>query len=91
MGGNVEKKKAQHRRSEIDKERKGGGSPLRGNRKSKSTLLDEIDDPHGDYVRAGAAGYDRSPEYPWTWEDVRKHEAQVKRLESGNANPERAS
>ncbi len=64
---------------------------MRGNRKLQSTLLDEIDDPHGDYVRAGAAGYDRSPEYPWTLEDVRRHEAEVKGLESWNANLERAS
>ncbi len=54
-------------------------------------LLDEIDDPHGDYVRAGAAGYDRGPEYPWTLEDVRRHEAEIKGLESWNANLERAS
>ncbi len=34
-------------RLEADKQRKRGGSPVRGNRSSKSTFLDEIDDPHG--------------------------------------------
>ncbi len=64
---------------------------MRGNRSSKPTFLDEIDDPHGELIRAGAAGYDRAPEYPWTWDDVRRHEARVKGLELENANPERAS
>jgi hypothetical protein len=36
-------------RRAVDKQRDGGGSPLRGNRKQKATLLDEMDDPHYDY------------------------------------------
>jgi hypothetical protein len=59
---------------------------LRGNRSSKSTFLDEIDDPHGDYSRAGAAGYDKGPEYPYTMEDVRRHDAEVKGLRSEYTN-----
>jgi hypothetical protein len=62
-------------RKEIDKQRGGGGSPVR-NQKPKSTFLDEIDDSHGDYSRAGAAGYDRGPQYPYTMEDVRKYDAE---------------
>ncbi len=34
-------------RIEADKQRKRGGSPVRGSRSSKSTFLDEIDDPPG--------------------------------------------
>ncbi len=64
---------------------------MSGNRSSKPTFLDEIDDPHGDYVRAGASGYDQGPAYPWTKEDVRKYENQVKEQEPGIANPERGS
>ena len=64
---------------------------MSGNRSSKTTLLDEIDDPHGDYVRAGASGYDQGPAYPWTKEDVRRYVNQVKELESGIAHPERGS
>jgi hypothetical protein len=78
-------------RREIDEQRKRGGSPLRGNRKLQSTFLDEIDDPHGDYVRAGVAGHDRGPQYPYTMEDVRRREAEVKGLVSRNTNLERAS
>ncbi len=85
------RRKLNSERREIDEQRKGGGSPLRGNRKLQSTFLDEIDDPHGDYVRAGAAGHDRGPQYPYTMEDVRRHEAEVKGLESWNTNLERAS
>ena len=69
-------------RREIDEQRKGGGSPLRGNRQLQSTLLDEIDDPHGDYVRARARGHEQVLQYPWTTEDVRRHEAENKGLES---------
>jgi hypothetical protein len=39
-------KRGAEERIAVDKARKGGGSPLRGNRKSKSTFLDEIDDPN---------------------------------------------
>ena len=66
-------------RKEIDKQRGGGGSPVR-NQKPKSTFLDEIDDPHGEYVRAGAEGYERGPQFPYTMEDVRRHDAEVKGL-----------
>jgi hypothetical protein len=51
------------KRRETNKGRGGGESPSRRNQKQKSTLLDEIDDPHGDYARAGAAGYDKGPQY----------------------------
>jgi hypothetical protein len=78
-------------RRESDNQRKSGGSPLRGNRSSKSTFLDEIDDPHGDYNRAGAAGYDKGPEYPYTMEDVRRHDAEVKGLRSKYTNLRSAS
>ncbi len=57
---------------------------MRGNRKLQSTFLDEIDDPHGDYVRAGAAGHERGPQYPYTMEDVRRHDAEVKGKAEGN-------
>ncbi len=69
-------------RIEAHKQRKSGGSPVRGNRSSKSTFLDEIDDPHGELSRAGAAGYEneKGPKYPYTEEDVRKHAAFVKGL-----------
>jgi hypothetical protein len=75
---------------EIDKHRGGGGSPLI-NQKPKSTFLDEIDDPHGDYSRAGAAGYERGPQYPYTMKDVRKHDAEVRGLLDDYTRPERAS
>ncbi len=78
-------------RREIDKEREGGGSPSRENRKPKSTFLDEIDDPHGDYARAGASGHDRGPQYPYTLEDVKKHDSEVKGLLSDYTNPDHAS
>jgi hypothetical protein len=61
------------------------------NQKPKSTFLDEIDDPHGDYSRAGAAGYERGPQYPSTMEDVRKHDAEVRGLLKDYTNPERVS
>jgi hypothetical protein len=78
-------------RRERDKQRESGGSPVRGNRSAKTMLLDEIDDPHGDYARAGAAGYDKEPAYPWTKEDVIKHENEVKGVESWDAYPEQGS
>ncbi len=49
------RRRAYERRA-IGKQREGGGSPMRRNRKLKSNLLDEIDDPHGDYARARATG-----------------------------------
>ena len=62
------------------------------NQKPKSTLLDEIDDPHGEYVvRAGAEGYERGPQYPYTMEDVRKHDAEVMGLLDDYTHPGRAS
>ena len=64
---------------------------MRGNRSAKTMLLDEIDDPHGDYARAGAAGYDKEPAYPWTKEDVIKHENEIKGVKSQNAYPEQGS
>ena len=78
-------------RRERDKQRKSGGSPVRGDRSSKTMFLDEIDDPNGEYARAGAAGYDQGPAYPWTKEDVRRYEDQVRERESGIAHPERGS
>jgi hypothetical protein len=86
------RRKLNSERREIDEQRKGGGSPLRGNRKLQSTFLDEIDDPHGDYARAGAAGYDRGPQYPYKRRMyVRRHDAEVWGLVSWDTNPERAS
>ena len=61
------------------------------NQKPKSTFLDDIDDPRGDYARAGAEGYDRGPQYPYTKEDVRRHDAEVKGLLDEYTHPERAS
>ena len=61
------------------------------NQKPKSTFLDDIDDPRGDYARAGAEGYDRGPQYPWTMEDVRKHDAEVMGLSDELTHPQRAS
>ncbi len=46
------------KRRAVDKQREGGGSPLRGNRSLKATLLDDIDDPHGDFGKARATGYE---------------------------------
>ncbi len=85
-----EEKRWADKRRAIDNQRDGGGSPLRGNRKLKSTLLDEIDDPHSDYRRARATGYENplvSPE----WEDVGKHDDEVNELLSAYTHPERAS
>jgi hypothetical protein len=76
-------------RKTIDKQREGRGSPLRGNRKFKATFLDEIDDPHGDNVRAEASGYERAPQYPYTMEDVRRHDAEVNELMSNYTHPDR--
>ena len=59
--------------------------------KPKSTFLDDIDDPRGDYARAGAEGYDRGPQYPYTMADVRRHDAEVKGLLDEFTHPERAS
>jgi hypothetical protein len=78
-------------RRERDKQRESGGSPVRGNRSAKTTLLDEIEDPHGDYARAGAAGYDKEPAYPWTKEDVIKYENEVKGGKSQNEYPKQGS
>ena len=77
-------------RKQIDRQREGGGSPVR-NQKPKSTFLDDIDDPRGDYARAGAEGYDRGPQYPYTMADVRRHDAEVKGLLDEYTHPERAS
>ncbi len=79
-------------RSAIDKQREGGGSPMRGNRKLKANLLDEIDDPHGDYRRTEAPGYDRASDIVSPgWENVRMHDAEANKLLSNCTHPERAS
>ena len=77
-------------RKQIDRQREGGGSPVR-NQKTKSTFLDDIDDPRGDYARAGAEGHDRGPQYPYTMADVRRHDAEVDRLMDEYTYPGRAS
>ena len=59
------------------------------NQKPKSTFLDDIDDPRGDYARAGAEGYDLGPQYPWTREDVRRHDAEVMGLSDELTHPQR--
>jgi hypothetical protein len=64
---------------------------LRGNRKLKSTCLDVIDDPHGDYARAGTSGHDRGPQYPYTMEDIRRPDAEVEQLLSNYTHPDRVS
>ena len=83
------KVRADERRT-IDKQREGGGSPLRGDRNLKSTLLDEIEDPHGDYIRARATGYENPLVSPG-WEDVGRHDDEVKDLLSAYTHPERSS
>ena len=50
----------------------GGGSPLRGNRNSKSTLLDEIDDPNQDFKKVRETGY--QDHLRTGWEDVKVKE-----------------
>ncbi len=80
-------KRVESDRWESDKQRKSGGSPVSGNRPSKTMLLDEVDDPQGEYARAGAAGYDKEPAYPWTKEDVIRHENQVKGVGSWDPYP----
>jgi hypothetical protein len=77
-------------RKQIDRQREGGGSPVR-DKKPKSTFLDDIDDPRGDYVRAGAKGYERGPQYPYTMEDVRRHDAEVTGTLNDYTHPEHAS
>ena len=74
-------------RRERDKQRESGGSSVRGNRSAKTTLLDEIEDPHGDYAKAGAAGYDKEPASPWTKEDVIKYENEVKGVSHRMSTP----
>jgi hypothetical protein len=81
--------RADQRRA-VDKQRDGGGSPMRGNRNLKPTLLDEIDDPHGDYIRARATGYENPLVSPG-WEDVGRHDEEVNQLLSTYTHPERAS
>ena len=73
----------------VDKARKGGGSPLRGNRKSKSTFLDEIDDPNYDYMKVRATGYQDS--LSSGWEDVSVHDDEMNENTSASTYPERAS
>ena len=73
----------------VDKARKGGGSPLRGNRKSKSTLLDEIDDPNYDYMKVRATGYQDSLSSGWA--DVFVHDDEMNENTSASTYPERAS
>jgi hypothetical protein len=63
---------------------------MRGTRNLKPTLLDEIDDPHGDYIRARATGYENPLVSPG-WEDEGKHDDEVKYLSSAYTHPERAS
>ena len=76
-------------RKAVDKQRDGGGSPLRGNRKQKATFLDEIDDLHYDYQKARATGYEESFVSPG-WEDEYKRDEEIK-MSSASTYPERAS
>jgi hypothetical protein len=65
---------------------------MRGNRKLKASFLDEIDDPHGDYIRAGASGYDRASDIVSPgWENIRKHDDEVNELITNYTHPDRAS
>ncbi len=63
---------------------------MRGNRRLKSNFLDEIDDPHGDYRRARATGYEETLVSPG-WENISKHDDEVNALLSTYTHPERAS
>ncbi len=65
-------------RRALDRKREDGGSPIRGNRRPKSNLLDVIEDPHGDYARARATGYE-NPLVFSGWEDVGKHDCNCSR------------
>ena len=76
-------------RRAVDKQRDRGGSPLRGNRKQKATFLDEIDDPHYDYQKVRATGYEESFVSPG-WEDEYKRDEEIK-MSSASTYPERAS
>ena len=73
----------------VDKARKGGGSPPRGNRNSKSTFLDEIDDPNLDYVKVRATGYRESLRSGW--EDLYIRDDETIELIPANTHHERAS
>ena len=82
-------KRGAEERIAVDKARKGGGSPLRGNRNSKSTFLDEIDDPNYDYMKVRAKGYQDSLRSGW--EDVYVHEEEMNEKTSASTHPKRAS
>ena len=55
---------------------------MSGNRPSKSMLLDEVDDPRGEYARAGAAGYDKESPFAWPKQELSSSDPRQELLRS---------